>query len=361
MRGVAEVRGFDRPRAQSGTGDETVGATAFGAAGVVASARLTLAGSSRLTIPRLDRVPAEQRLRHGDRGAASVAASFVRAGIGRPEDWEGAEGNPFRFLKLALDRWVSAHGGDDIRKRFELSLVLSTAVDRYETNPTEANAGQLYLLVEPGSAGYVVVGPAIKLLERIRLRLGATFYHLLIGSLDRWVRVYDYRDAQERVEMLRDWYQSDPEAGAYEVPDVAGSVPAAMRGRPLQRRTVELLIERLRNRRAKRILSGVLELARVAEQAERPEVGENVREALGDSNPPLPALLAVFERRDAIEGCFDDEAQSMMEVYPEPMLIIPIDTQHVESVLNAFRVLGAACDTLACASRLISILPGNGD
>jgi hypothetical protein len=173
--------------------------------------------------------------------------------------------------------------------------------------------------------------------------------------------VYDYRDAQERVEMLRDWYESDPEAGAYEVPDVAGSIPAAMRGRPLQRPTVERLIERLRNRQATLILSGVLELAGVAERAERPEVGENVREALGDSNPPLPALLAVFERGDAIEGCFDDEAQSMMEVYPEPTLIITIDTRHVESVLNAFRVLGTACDTLACASRLISILPGNED
>lgn len=361
MPGVAEVRGLDHWGATSGARHATPGAPAFAAAGLVATARLTLAGSSRLTIPRLDGIPAEQRLRHGTRGAGAVAASFVRAGLGCPEDWRGADGDPIRFLKLALDRWVSAHGGTDIRKRFELSLVLSPAVDRYETNPTEANAGQLYLLVEPGSAGYVVVGPAIKLLERIRPRLGSTFYRLLIGSLDRWVRVYDYRDAQERVEMLRDWYESDPEAGAYEVPDVAGSIPAAMRGRPLQRRTLERLIERLRNGQAKRILSGVLELAGLAARAERPEVGENVREALGDSNPPLPALLAVFEPGDAVEGCFDDEAQSMMEVYPEPTLIIPIDTRHVERVQKAFRVLGTACDTLACASRLISILPGNRD
>lgn len=361
MRRVAEVRGLDRPGAQSGTRCATGGATAFASAGVAASARLRLVGSSRLTIPRLDGIPAEQRLRHGVRGGAAVAANFVRAGVGCPEDWEGAEGDPFRFLKLALNRWVSAHGGDDIRKRFELSLVLSTAVDRYETNPTETNAGQLYLLVEPGSAGYVVVGPAIRLLERIRPRLGATFYHLLVGSLDRWVRVYDYRDGQERVEMLRDWYESDPEAGAYEVPDVTGSIPSAMRGRPLKRRTVARLIEQLRKRQAKRVLSGVLELAGVAGRAERPEVGENVREALGDSNPPLPALLAVFERGDAVEGCFDDEAQSMMEVYPEPTLIIPMDTRRPEGVQEAFRVLGTACDTLACASRLISILPGNED
>ena len=324
-----------------------------------ATARLTLAGSSRLTIPRLDGIPAEQRLRHGLRGGVAVAASFVRAGIGCPEDWQRAKDDPFPFLKLALDRWVSAHGGADIRKHFELSLVLSTAVDRFENTPAEVNSGELYFLVEPGSAGYVVVGPAIELLERIRPRLGVTFYRLLIGSLDRWVRVYDYRDAQERVEMLRDWYESDPEAGAYELPDVAGSIPASMRGRPLHRHTVERLVERLRNRQAKRILSGALELADLAGRAGRPEVGENVREALGDCNPPLPTLLAVFERGDAVEGCFDDEARSMMEVYPEPTLIIPMDTCRPEGIQEAFRVLGAACETVACASRLISVLPGN--
>lgn len=290
----------------------------------------------------------------------TVAANFARAGIGCLEDWRTADGDPFRFMKLALDRWVSAHGGQDISKRFELSLLLSSSLERYETTQApEGKTGELFLLVEPGSAGYVVLGPTIDLLERVRPRLAATFFHLFVGAINHWTRVYDYRDAEERVQMLREWYEGDPEADTYELPDVAGSIPASIRRRPLQRRTVERLIEKLRNRRAKSILTGVLELDDLARRASRPDIGESAREALNDCNPPLPALLAVFQRGDAIKGCFDDESQSMMEVYPEPTLIVPVDSRSVDGVVESFRVLGTACETLACASRLVSLLPGN--
>ena len=50
-----------------------------------------------------------------------------------------------------------------------------------------------------------------------------------------------------------------------------------------------------------------------ASQTERPVADEEVWEQLQDNNPAVPALLAVFERSDAIEGCFDEEAQTMLE------------------------------------------------
>ena len=80
---------------------------------------------------------------------------------------------------------------------------------------------------------------------------------------------------------------------------------------------------------------------------------------MGDMNPPLPCLLAVFKSEDAIEGCFDEEAQNMMELTPEPSLIIPLSADQPVSVQAAFRTLGVVCDTLAAASRLIDRMPGN--
>ncbi len=47
-----------------------------------------------------------------------------------------------------------------------------------------------------------------------------------------------------------------------------------------------------------------------------------MREELCDTNPPFPSLLAPFTQEDAIEGCFDDEAQTMTEVTPEPSVIV---------------------------------------
>jgi hypothetical protein len=50
-----------------------------------------------------------------------------------------------------------------------------------------------------------------------------------------------------------------------------------------------------------------------------------------------------------------------MEVTPQPNLIIPLKLSEPVSIGKAFRTLGIACETLAAASRLIDLMPGNDD
>ena len=78
-----------------------------------------------------------------------------------------------------------------------------------------------------------------------------------------------------------------------------------------------------------------------------------------DSNPPLPSLLAVFQKHDAIEGCFDDESQGMLECTPEPNTIIPFRLTDPESVRSAFQTLEVVCETLAGASQIIGRIMAN--
>ena len=92
---------------------------------------------------------------------------------------------------------------------------------------------------------------------------------------------------------------------------------------------------------------------------ERPEIGEDARELLIDCGEPLPALLAVFERNDAIEGCFDEECQGMLELTPEPNLIIGFNGESADSATRAFEILSTVCNVLACASKLMRMMPGN--
>jgi hypothetical protein len=96
-----------------------------------------------------------------------------------------------------------------------------------------------------------------------------------------------------------------------------------------------------------------------ANRAERPVADEDVCEQLQDNNPAVPALLAVFERSDAIEGCFDEEAQTMLEAPPEPNVILPLNGRDAASVASAFEKLAAMTQTLAAASALIELMPGN--
>jgi len=49
----------------------------------------------------------------------------------------------------------------------------------------------------------------------------------------------------------------------------------------------------------------------------------------------------------------------MMEVEPEPNIIIPFDPTDTASVQRTFQTFGVACQTIAAASRLIDLMPGN--
>jgi len=132
-----------------------------------------------------------------------------------------------------------------------------------------------------------------------------------------------------------------------------------MKQRPMGRKHLGKLKTWLKGEQAKALVAGALELSHLSMQARRPQLTEDMREQLMDSNPPLPALLAVFTPGDAVEGCFDDDAQAMVEVAPEPNLVVPVDARDSKSVRAAFDILGVACETLAAASRLIDHMPGN--
>ncbi len=331
----------------------------------VASARLASAVDlmgvgDQLGIPRLDGVSLEHRLSGGDGASIALSRTFLQLDIALAEDWALANHDPRAYVLVTLDRWIAAHGGEAIKRRFDLYATLSDCLDEFSDRKQEnPDGGQLYLTIDPGRPAYLVLRPALDLLEEVNPRVPATFFHLFTGALNNWLRVYDYRDAQERVAMLRDWLESEEDQDQYEIPDVEGCVPACMRRRPLGLKRLRELISKVEKRETRDLLNAVLELSEVSEQAKRPELTEEMREELCDTNPPLPSLLAVITQGDAIEGCFDEEAQTMMEVTPEPSLTIPLNAHDPESVRQAFHTFGVICKTLAAASQLIDRMPGN--
>jgi len=318
------------------------------------------------TIPRLefvDRnpVPAEYRIIQGERAAAQLALNLLEAGILTGEGWGSSQGDPLTFLHRGLERWLDSNGSEQIRQQFFVDVVLSTSLDRfsYGSEPCEENLATVFLTIEPDSAGYVILGPTLHLLDQVHPRLPATFLHLFLGALNRWIRVYDYRDAVDRMDRMREWYEGDPEAEQMELPDVDAAIPESARRRPLGSRTLESVLEGCRSRQVRALVRKAQELERASRSAKRPVVSDEQRESLMDCGEPVPALVAVFEERDAIEGAFDEEAQRMLEVTPEPNLIIPFDCNRVTSVAPAFDCLASLCRTLTLASELISLMPGN--
>jgi hypothetical protein len=258
---------------------------------------------------------------------------------------------------MTLNRWIDLHGSRNVRRRFNLTLTLSELVDQYaEAGEQDPDGQYLYFVLHPDSAAYVVAGPTLELLEREHARLPATFYYVFTGALNRWVRVYDRRDAEDRVEMLREW--AEGEEGQYEITDV-GSVPACMKRKPLSLESLRRLGGQARSGEARALIAAALELHRASERVRRPEFTDESGEQFADFNPPLPSVLVVFAENDSVEAQFDDESQSMMECTPEPNLVIQLNAFHHASVQAAFTTAAVVCETLEAACRLIDRMPGN--
>ena len=317
-----------------------------------------MASGIHLLIPRLDRVPVEHRFHAGEQATIRLAQVLVELDIADPNDWRRVRRDPTDYLQATLNRWIDLHGGRTIRRRFNLRLVLSDLVDEYaEEGEQDPDGRKLYLILDSDSAAYIVAGPTLELLQREHSRLPATFYHLLMGALRRWVRVYDYLDAEDHVQILREWAEGEEEQ--YEIADVTAATPPCMKQKPLSSGSLRRIEMQAKGSEAKTLIAATLELQQVSGRAKRPEFTDEMGEQLADSNPPLPSALVVFAENDAIESHFDDESQSMLEASPEPNLIIPLNAFDRSSVAKAFTTLAAVCRTLEAATHLIDLMPGN--
>jgi PRTRC genetic system protein F len=326
----------------------------------LAAAGQLMARGAGLLLPRLTGVPLIHRVVADDRRAVMLAKSLVELDIAVPGDWERAEADPTSFTRLTLERWIKAHGGPAIRRRFLLVATISdTPCEWAERDETRPN--RLFLTVEPSEAncGCVTFGPTLELLENVHPQLPATFFNLFVRALNRYIRTYDHRDAEERAETLREWAAQEADADQYEIPDVEGSIPPCMRMETLNECELACLKDKINDPLVTKLVNAVLALDHLSAQAKRPELDDDIGQQLSDCNPPLPCLLAVFAEADAIAACFDEEAEGMMEVTPEPNLIIPFDPTDTESVQQTFHMFGVACQTIAAASHLIDLMPGN--
>ena len=311
-----------------------------------------------LLIPRLDGVPFKHRFRAGDRAAIRLSQTLLELNIADPNDWQRVNRDPTDFLEATLKRWVDLHGAQTIRRRFCLNLTLSSVLDEYfDEGEADPDGRRLYLILHPTSAAYVVVRPTLDLLEREHPRLPVTFYHVFVRALRKWAGVYDYQDAEDHAEMLREWAAREEEE--YEIADVAASTPTCMKESPLGSVHLRNLSKRVNESKARAIIKTTLELQRVSEKAKRPPFTDEMGEQLADSNPALPSVLVVFSESDAIEAHFDDESQNMAEASPEPNLIIPLNAFDRTSVKMAFTTIAVVCETMQAATRLIDLMPGN--
>ncbi len=308
-------------------------------------------------LPQLAGIEPELQWMSDDRSLVTLAKILVELGIGDPHDWAGCGKNPSKYVVKTAGRRIELHGASQVRRRFDLHLTITDTILAYPDR--DAVEDKLFLIIDPESAGYVVLKPSIELLESVHPRLPASLFHSLIGSINQWMRTYDYRDAEEHSELLREWASSDDNPDDYEFPDVEGCTPKSLKGPTLGIHGITRALTSTADPAIRRMLEAMLRVNAVSKRYRRQKMTEQIQEELNDCNPPLPCLLAVFSEHDAVEGCFDEESQTAYEMEPQPNLIIPMDIRNKDSVMSAFESLRGFCQTIAAAVSLMDVMPGN--
>jgi len=318
-----------------------------------------IAPGPSLPIPRLNRVG----LRHSSFGSDAAAARFatilIELGIGNSSDWSRCGREPAGFLRHTLNRFIERSTEAAIDGAFDLSVTLSTDPHEWCEIEDEPDGSQMFLYMEAGSCGFVNLGPALALCEKEHPQLPVTFARLFLYGLGRVFRVYDDRDADERLSVLEDDYEPGTGQDDAPLPDRDKLLPPCMKKRPLGRRALKALMDRLGpSKQVSRLLKATVELDRISGRVRLPEIPEPIRDAFCDCNPPVPILLAIFQQGDAIEACFDEESQLMLEATPEPWPLIPFDGTDAMSTECAFACLKDALNTLLAARRVLDFVPG---
>ena len=265
--------------------------------------------------------------------------SLLRLGICRPSDWSGSAVD---FVERGFSRFCRENGAAEAKKVWVGDLSISDCLfelTEQERNQTEAGreepAQQLFLIADYEAAASIPIGATLECLKAVDKLLPAAFYHVLIANLYKWMRVYDYLDAQEHAEMwMEDMSDEELEASVYR--RVPVEIPDCIKEhfKRLTQAGARALLEQIRPRRSalRQLIQYTLEMDASGQGHEHAWPGHltekdvpGIGDWLMDAESSRPGCLITWYEGDAINACFDEEAQHMGENGAcQPNVAIPI-------------------------------------
>jgi hypothetical protein len=328
-----------------------------------------------VTLPRIRGIRPSYCSRSDERPAVKLALSMFRLGIARLSDWNGSAVD---CVSKALARFCRAHGLATVSRVFPESSIrlLDNLVERSEyeliqSSDTEPSS-RMFLMVDHCQAAMVQVGPTLGLLEKLHRDLPGAFYQVFKTNLERWMRVYDLRDAEQYAEEQIKMGEEEEIKESF-FPQVQSVRPACLKNLP----DYEPAVKRLRNLRprcryswASALIRQCLELHNWGDGhgAKSPFMLRNevpeMEDYLENTDYPGPGALFVIGEDDLIEACFTEEMQGIGENYPlrsTLMLLIHLERNSASldhQVQAAFDYLGRMVRSLALSTEMIETIRG---
>ena len=329
-----------------------------------------------VTFPRLKGIRWRYCTRWDEGPAAVLGISLLRLGICQPNDWSGSAVD---FVERGFRRFCSQNRAADAKRvwvgdlRITDSLFELTEQERNQVNAErEGIADHLYLVGDYEAAASIPIGATLARLEAEHADLPAAFYEVFTTNLYKWMRVYAYLDAQEHAETwMEDLSEEELEASTYRKVDM--EIPACIKrhSKTLKYRRARTLLRELQPRTsmARELIRRVLEMDAHGLGQEHAWPGQitekdvpGVDAWLADAEYSRPGCLITWYENDAINACFDEEAQHMGENGPcQPNVALPIHLDKTnkeldEEVRRVFDHAGAMLRSLASAAKIVELV-----
>ena len=302
--------------------------------------------------------------------------SLLRLGICQPSDWSGSAVD---FVERGFNRFCQQNGAPQAKKVWVGDLrIADTLFELTEQERNQAEAGrdgatqQLFLTGDYEAAASIPIGATLSRLEAEHELLPGAFYRVFVANLYKWMRVYEYVDAQEHAEMwMEDLSDEELEDSVYRKvePEIPSSIRkhATQMGYKAARRFLQVI--KPATQLARRLTRQVLEMDAHGLGHEHAWPGRltekdvpGISDWLMDAESSRPGCLITWYENDAINACFDEEAQHMGENGPcVPNVAIPIRLdQSIEEldkdVRRVFDHAGAMLQSLASAAKVIETI-----
>ncbi|MGC2259063.1 MAG: hypothetical protein WA474_21885 [Candidatus Sulfotelmatobacter sp.] len=329
-----------------------------------------------VTFPRIEGIRSRYCSRWDEGPAAVLGMSLLRLGICRPNDWSGSAVD---FVERGFRRFCSRNRAADAKKvwvgdlRITDSLFELTEQERNQVEAeSEGMADHLYLIGDYEAAASIPIGATLTRLEAEHSILPAAFYEVFTTNLYKWMRVYDYVDAQEHAEMwMEDLSDEESEASVYRKVDT--EMPACIKAhaKTLKYRRAKKILQEIRPHTgvARELIRHLLEMDARGLGREHAWPGQlnekdvpGIDDWLTDAENSRPGCLITWYENDAINACFDEDAQLMGENGPcQPNVALPIHLNKPakeldEEVRRVFDHAGAMLLSLAAAAEVVEII-----
>ena len=329
-----------------------------------------------VTFPRLREIRWRYCTRWDEGPAAVLGICLLRLGICQPNDWSGSAVD---FVERGFRSFCAQNRAADVKRVWVGDLRITDSLfelTEQERNQVEAEreglADHLYLIGDYEAAASIPIGATLAHLETEHPLLPAAFYEVFTTNLYKWMRVYDYLDAQEHAEMwMEDLSDEELEASIYRKVDL--EIPACIKNhcKTVKYKRARILLREIRPHTSvtRELIRHLLEMDAHGQGHEHAWPGQisekdvpGIDDWLTDAEYSRPGCLITWYENDAINACFDEEAQHMGENGAcQPNVALPIHLDRTNNELNkdvrrTFVHAGAMLRSLASAAKIVELV-----